>query len=159
MKQNLEGYILSAQRLVMYSDLNAAGRLFGGRLMAWMDEACAMAAMRTMQTKRIVTKKFGEVIFEAPGLLGDYVEIWCRPERLGVTSLTLVCRVLARSIAPEHVEQICRSTVVYVAIDEHGRPAPWRAAHGRTCAAPEGAPGSEAGRHPGSEGTRQVEER
>ena len=94
--------------------------------MAWMDEACAMTAMRIMHTKRIVTKKFGEVIFEAPGLLGDYVEIWCKPERQGRTSLTLSCRVLARSIAPEHVEAICRSTVVYVALDENGRPSPWR---------------------------------
>lgn len=126
MEPPLDGYIISAQRLVMYSDLNAAGRLFGGRLVAWMDEACAMTAMRIMQTKRIVTKKFGEVVFEAPGLLGDYVEIWSKPTRLGITSLTLSCRVLARSIAPERAEPICRSTVVYVALDEGGRPAAWR---------------------------------
>ena len=67
----------------MYSDLNAAGRLFGGRLMAWIDEATAMAAMRIMGTKRVVTKKFGEIVFEAPGMLGDFVEIWCRPEKRG----------------------------------------------------------------------------
>ena len=126
MQENLEGFVLSAQRLVMYSDLNAAGRLFGGRLMAWIDEATAMAAMRLMGTKRIVTKKFGEVVFEAPGLLGDLIEIWCRPEREGTTSLTLDCRVLVRTIDPDAARRICRSTVVYVALDAEGRPTPWR---------------------------------
>ena len=128
MKEPAEPEILAAQRLVMYSDLNAAGRLFGGRLMAWMDEACAMTAMRIMRTKRIVTKKFGEVIFDAPGFLGDYVEVWCRPERRGTTSLTLACRVLARAVTSDHAEAICRSTVVYVALDEQGRPEAWRQA-------------------------------
>lgn len=122
----LDGYVLAAQRLVMYSDLNFAGRLFGGRLMAWIDEATAMAAMRIMRTKRIVTKKFGEVVFDAPGLLGDYVEIWCRAEREGVTSLTLDCRVIVRTIHPEVTRQICSSSVVYVALDEAGKPTPWK---------------------------------
>jgi acyl-CoA hydrolase len=127
---NLDGYILCAQRLVMYPDLNAAGRLFGGRLMAWIDEATAMAAMKIMGTKRVVTKKFGEVVFEAPGLLGDLVEIWCRAEKEGTTSLTLDCRVLVRSIQPAAARQISSSNVVYVAIDEEGRPRPWRASPG-----------------------------
>jgi acyl-CoA thioesterase YciA len=126
MENALQGYILSAQRLVMYSDLNAAGRLFGGRLLAWIDEATAMTAMRIMRTNRIVTKKFGEVVFEAPGMLGDFVEIWCRPEREGTTSLTLDCRVMVRKVHSEEAKQICRSTVVYVALDEAGRPKPWR---------------------------------
>jgi acyl-CoA hydrolase len=121
-----QGYLLSARRLVMYSDLNAAGRLFGGRLMAWIDEATAMSAMRIMRTNRLVTKKFGEVVFEAPGLLGDSVEIWCRPEHEGTTSLTLDCRVLVRKVHTDEAREICRSTVVYVALDESGRPKPWR---------------------------------
>jgi acyl-CoA hydrolase len=126
MENALQGYILSAQRLVMYSDLNAAGRLFGGRLLAWIDEATAMTAMRIMRTNRVVTKKLGEVVFEAPGLLGDFVELWCRPEREGTTSLTLDCRVMVRKVSSEEAKQICRSTVVYVALDEAGRPRPWR---------------------------------
>jgi acyl-CoA hydrolase len=110
----------------MYTDLNAAGRLFGGRLMAWIDEATAMAAMRLMKSKNIVTKKFGEVVFDAPGKVGDFVEIWCRPEAEGRTSLTLDCRALVRTIQPEGVKQICRSTVVYVALDSSGRPRRWK---------------------------------
>jgi len=119
-------YFLATRELVMYTDLNAAGRLFGGRLMSWLDEASAMAAMRIMSTKNVVTKKFGEVIFEAPGMLGDFVEVWCRATKKGNTSLTLDCRVLARDVKQDSVRQICTSNVVYVALDENGHPCPWR---------------------------------
>jgi acyl-CoA hydrolase len=123
---DLQGYTLAAQKIVMYPDLNAAGRLFGGKLMSWIDEATAMTAMKAMRTRNVVTKKFGEVVFDAPGLLGDLVEIWCRPEREGTTSLTLDCRVLVRRESGQREAQICHSSVVYVALDDAGRPKPWR---------------------------------
>jgi len=121
-----QDFIFADRRLVMYQDLNAAGRLFGGELMRWLDEATGLVACRIMGTKSIVTKKFGEVLFEYPGMLGDSVEIWCRVAREGTTSLTLEARVLVRGVAPEILHEICRSTVVYVALDEGGRPTPWK---------------------------------
>ncbi len=121
-------FIFASRRLVMYSDLNSAGRLFGGQLMAWLDEATAQVAARVMRTQNLVTKKFGEVVFDHPGKLGDSVEIWCRVAKEGTTSLTLDCRVLVRKVSPESLHQICHSTVVYVALDETGRPAAWRKA-------------------------------
>lgn len=126
MTENQQNNTFVTERLIMYSDLNAAGRLFGGRLMAWLDEASAMAAMRVMNTKSVVTKKFGEVVFEAPGMLGDYVEIWCHPVREGTTSLTLDCKVIVRDVRENTVREICTSNVVYVAIDENGRPRAWK---------------------------------
>jgi acyl-CoA thioesterase YciA len=119
-------FLFASRNLVMYDDLNAAGRLFGGELMRWLDEGVAQVAARIMATKNLVTKKFGEVIFEYPGKLGDSVEIWCRVEKKGTTSLTMDARVLVRGVAPETLHQICRSTIVYVAIDRRGRPEPWR---------------------------------
>lgn len=133
-------YIFATRRLVMYPDLNSAGRLFGGKLMAWIDEATAQAAARIMHTKSLVTKKFGEVVFDHPGKLGDSVEIWCRTLKEGTTSLTLDCRVLVRSLAPETLHQICRSTVVYVALDQSGRPMPWKDPASRPGEPPAGAP-------------------
>jgi acyl-CoA hydrolase len=65
-------------------------------------------------------------VFDHPGRLGDSVEIWCRVERAGTTSLTLDTRVLVREIAPEKLHQICQATVVYVALDKAGRPMPWK---------------------------------
>lgn len=132
-----EEFVLAARRLVMYSDLNPAGCLFGGLLMSWIDEAAGMVAMRVMKTKRVVTKKFGEVVFDAPGNLGDFIEIWCRPTHEGRSSLTLDCRAVVQAIdevqaaaglavEPARAEQVCSSTVVYVALDANGRPRAWR---------------------------------
>ena len=119
-------FLFATRRLVMYQDLNAAGRLFGGQLMRWLDEATAQIAARIMGTHNLVTKKFGEVVFDHPGRLGDSVEIWCRVEKTGTTSLTLDARVLVREIAPENLTQICQANVVYVALDKSGRPVPWK---------------------------------
>lgn len=127
-------YLFASRRLVMYPDLNAAGRLFGGQLMGWLDEATAQVAARIMGTKNIVTKKFGEVLFDHPGMLGDSVEIWCRVAHEGTTSLTLECLVLVRGLSPEPgretLRQICQSNVVYVSLDAAGRPRPWKAGAG-----------------------------
>jgi len=119
-------FIFANRRLVMYQDLNAAGRLFGGELMRWLDEATGQVASRIMGTKDLVTKKFGEVVFDYPGRLGDSVEIWCRTFHEGTTSLGLEARVLVRGVKPETLHQICHCTVVYVALDATGRPAAWR---------------------------------
>ena len=125
---DLEGYELAGRKIVMYPDLNFAGRLFGGQLMSWIDEAMATMAMSRMGTKNIVTKKFGEIVFDAPGLLGDVVEIWCVPVKEGSTSLTFDCRVVVSRGESSRLEQIGSSTVVYVALDDEGTPAPWRKA-------------------------------
>ncbi len=126
---DLDGYTLATRQLVMYPDLNAAGRLFGGQLMSWIDEGAAMVAMQIMGTERLVTKTFGEIVFDAPGCLGDVVEVWCRTLREGRTSLSMECRVVVRSSSSasgNRLRQISSSTVVYVALDADGRPKPWR---------------------------------
>ena len=123
---DLTGYTLASRNIVMYPDLNAAGRLFGGQLMSWLDEASAMAAMQIMRTKRVVTKKFGEIVFDAPGKLGDVVEIWCRPAREGRTSLTLSCTVVVQPGGSAGPRRIGHSEVVYVALDDDDAPTSWR---------------------------------
>ncbi len=123
---DLDGFCLATRKIVMYTDLNSARRLFGGRLLSWIDEAAAMAAMKMMRTQNLVTKKLSEVVFDAPALPGDLVEIWSKPGREGRTSLTLDCRVVVRGVESDSVRQICSCALVYVAIDEAGRPRPWR---------------------------------
>ena len=53
----LEEYQLCTRNMIMYPDLSVAGRLFGGKLLSWIDEAMAMQAMSIMKTQHIVTKK------------------------------------------------------------------------------------------------------
>src|SRR5437868_12568662 len=72
------GYFRSYRRIVMYEDLNAAGSIFGGKLVAWIDEGSAIFASCQMNARRVVTKKISELIFNQPAKLGDVLEIWCK---------------------------------------------------------------------------------
>lgn len=118
-------YYSLSRRLIMNEDLNAAGRLFGGRLMEWVDEAAALFCMTQMGTRHIVTKKISEVIFNEPADLGDVLEFLCRVKQGGRTSLTVECLVMTKQIdGNERKRLIVQCDLVFVAIDKHGRPSP-----------------------------------
>ena len=124
----------------MYEDLNSAGTIFGGRLVAWIDEGTAIYASCQMNARRIVTKKISELIFHQPAKLGDMLEIWCKVAQAGRTSLTISVLVTRRSFAddnatigPNHYEtksdtEICRCELVFVAVDAKGKPRLWNKA-------------------------------
>lgn len=125
------GYERVYRKLVMFADLNAAGTIFGGQLVSWMDEAAAIYAGEKMHTRRIVTKKISELIFNQPANLGDLLEIWCRVTKEGRTSLTASVLVVRRSTRTDEdvftqVGEVCASEFVFVATDEEGRPKEWK---------------------------------
>lgn len=128
---HIRGYERAYRKLVMYGDLNAAGTIFGGTLVSWMDEASAIFAGEKMRTRRIVTKKISELIFNEPANLGDLLEIWCKPTREGNTSLTISVIAIRRSTKNDdddelmRAAEICASEFVFVAVDQTGRPRPW----------------------------------
>ena len=122
---DLAGFTMASQSMVMYPHLSRFDRLFGGQLLSWMDEGCAMTAVKLTGSHRVVTRKMTEVVFEAPGLLGDIIEIWCKPTHAGRTSLTLACQAVVCRDGAAQRSVICRCEVVFVVLDEHGRPTPW----------------------------------
>jgi acyl-CoA hydrolase len=118
-------YFSMSRKIVMGADLNGAGRLFGGRLMEWVDENAALFCMAQMGTRQIVTKKISEVIFNQPADLGDVLEFLCRVKDAGRTSLTAECLVMTKRIAPADKQKlIVACDLVFVALGPDGRPAP-----------------------------------
>lgn len=125
MNSELDGFERCDRRLIMYPDLNAQGRLFGGRLLEWVDTAVAGYVIDLTDTKDVVTVRFGEVIFEAPGQLNDVVEIWCKLEKLGRSSITISTQVMVNPTAGQPRHRICRCEVIFVQTDGRGRSLPW----------------------------------
>lgn len=133
------GYLRSYRRIVMYGDLNSAGSIFGGQLVAWIDEATAIYASCQMNARRIVTVKISELIFNQPAKLGDMLEIWCKVVKRGRTSITISTVVNRRSFADDPANsdtvinryelkpeaEICRCELVFVCVDEKGHPRLW----------------------------------
>jgi acyl-CoA hydrolase len=113
-----------SRNIVLSPDIGINGRLFGGKLLSWIDEAAALYAMDIMKTGNIVTKFISNVDFVTPAYLGERVYILCEEEKRGKSSLTINCKVdVTRHDNTK--ENICNCQLVFVSIDDTGQPIPW----------------------------------
>jgi len=108
-----------SRRLVMPTDLNSRGTLFGGRLLAWIDEECSVYAAVESGADLVLTKYISEMDFQSPAYLGDVVQIGVEITSSTRVSITLKCTV--RELRTKRkIVKIDR--LVFIAIDEKGRP-------------------------------------
>jgi acyl-CoA thioesterase YciA len=116
-----------AIRVVMLpKDTNQLGTIFGGVILSHLDLAGGVEARRHSDRK-FVTKVMENVEFLAPVYLGDLVSFYTRTLRLGTTSVTVEVEVEVERTSPHGdntTVQVTSARVVYVAIDESGRPTP-----------------------------------
>src|SRR6476646_11144153 len=78
--------------IVLPSHANALGTIFGGRIMAWIDIAAAIAAGRHAR-RVVVTASIDALHFLAPVKLGHYVHIRAMVNFAARTSLEVGVRV------------------------------------------------------------------
>ena len=109
------------RKLIKPEDLNGRNTLFGGRLMSWIDEECAIYCACQMKTHQIVTKYISEMNFMSPAYQGDMIEIGVETISVGRTSLTLSA-VVRNKDTKENLIQVDR--LVFVSVDAAGRPVP-----------------------------------
>ena len=119
------GIIFRSRKMVKSEDLNGRNTLFGGRLMAWIDEECAIYCACQMNTANIVTKYMSEMNFQAPAYQGDVIEIGVATLDIGTTSLTVTC-VVRDKVTKREIITIDK--IVFVCVDREGR----AAAHNNT---------------------------
>ena len=113
------------RKWVKPEDLNANGTLFGGRLLAWIDEEAALYSVIQLENPRVVTKFMSEINFTSSARQGDIVEIGIEVVKFGNSSLTLNCKVRNKMT---HETIITVDNIVLVSLDEDGKPKP----HGKT---------------------------
>jgi acyl-CoA thioesterase YciA len=103
-------------------DTNAAGTIFGGVILSLIDLAGGIEA-RKQGNKRFVTVAMKEVIFKRPVYVGDIVSLYTRTTRVGDTSVTVKVDVeVQRGTDPSLHELVTQAEIVYVAVDESGKP-------------------------------------
>lgn len=118
----LEGFTLITRRLCLIKDTGHAGVLWGGNMMAWVDEAGAIYSAQLAKNKFMVTKAFTEIDFKRQVKPGDFVEFWGKVVRWGETSLSVELKVLAwRPEKPNARNEVLDVTGVFVALDDKGR--------------------------------------
>jgi acyl-CoA thioesterase YciA len=108
----------------MKKDIGVHDNLFGGIMMAWLDEAGAAFVTQKIDTPRVVTLKISEVIFKEPVKVGQLIKIYGEVVKVGNTSITV--RLEARRHKPNSGKQRVAANleVVFVRIDEEGEPTP-----------------------------------
>ena len=103
-------------------DTNAHGTIFGGVILSHLDLAGGIAASR-VAARNFVTRAMRTVEFIAPVYVGDVVSFYTTVLRQGTTSITVTVSVEAeRGRDPRQRVKVTEAEVVYVAVDEAGKP-------------------------------------
>lgn len=114
-----------SRKIIKPQDLNAHGTLFGGKVLAWIDEEAAIYVSCQLGRGNIVTKFMSEIDFVSSAELGDIIEIGMETVKFGKSSITIKCEVRHKF---NHRVIIRIDKIVFVHLDEKNRPAP----HGLT---------------------------
>jgi acyl-CoA thioesterase YciA len=110
----------------MPADVNPAGDIFGGWVMAQVDIAGGQVAMRRARG-RVATVAVNSFQFKQPVSVGDVVSFYADIVAVGRTSITVDVAVFAeRNPAAPVVVKVTEAILTYVALDAGGakRPVP-----------------------------------
>jgi uncharacterized protein (TIGR00369 family) len=108
-------------RAMLPSDANPWGNVHGGEIMKLIDSCAGIAAQRHARS-RVVTARIDELSFVAPVVVGDLVTARASVNEVGRTSMEVGVRVEAENTLTGKVVHVASAYLVFVAIDEQGRP-------------------------------------
>jgi uncharacterized protein (TIGR00369 family) len=108
-------------QLMQPEHANTHGNVHGGWIMKLVDEAGALACMRHAQ-RRVVTVAVDQMLFREPIRIGDLVTLTAEVSYFGRTSMEAEVHVVAENPVTGECTHTNTAYVVYVALDEQGKP-------------------------------------
>ena len=104
-------------------DANMGGTIFGGWIMSHVDIAGSVPAL-VRAIGAVVTRAVDSFEFKKPVYIGDLVSCYADVVSAGKTSIKVRVEVYAERMYHGVTEcvKVTEATLVYVAIDEHGKP-------------------------------------
>ena len=110
-----------SSEIILQSDLNSMGHLFGGRLVSMIDKVAAICSMRHVQGP-VVTLSIDNLIFRRPVRAGSILTVKGGVNRVFKHSLEV--GVVAHSLPPglAEPEHVCTAYLTFVALDAAGKP-------------------------------------
>ena len=103
--------------------INFGGKVHGGTVMKWIDEAGYACATRWAK-RYCVTVSVGSIRFQRPIIIGDLVEVEARLAYTGNTSMNISVEVRAGDMKTGQMQVITECVVVFVAVDADGKSIP-----------------------------------
>ena len=110
-------------KLLQYKDINGYDRLFGGRLMEWIDEAAGIAAGRHC-SGFITTACIDTLQFKHPAYLNDLVVIIAKVTYVGRTSMEVRVDSYVEDYKTGVRHLINHAYLTEVHVDAQGKPIP-----------------------------------
>jgi len=107
--------------LMMPHHANLMGNVFGGVILALVDRAAAVAAIRHAG-KQCVTVSVDKVDFKEPIHVGELVTAYSRVNFAGRTSMEVGVKIIAENVLTGDKRHTNSCYVTYVALDDKGVP-------------------------------------
>ncbi|HEU4962603.1 MAG TPA: acyl-CoA thioesterase [Bacilli bacterium] len=107
--------------IVLPPDTNHHGNIFGGKVMAYIDDIAAISAMRHCR-HQVVTASTDSVDFLEPIKEGDAICLESFVTWTHKTSMEVFVRVVAEELTTGKRRVTATSFLTFVAVDETGRP-------------------------------------
>ena len=107
--------------IIRPTDLNSAGRLFGGTLMTWIDETAALVGRRHAQM-HVTTGSVDNLKFLQGAFLQDTIVLNGKVTHVGNTSMEIKVETYVEHNSGQR-ELINRAFLTLIGLDENNRPA------------------------------------
>lgn len=108
-------------KVVLPNDTNQLNNLFGGQLMAWMDEIAAVSAHRHCK-RVVVTAAINNVAFKSPIALADIVTLEAKVSRAFTSSMEVFIDVFVEDRITGVKRKSNEAIFNFVAVDQNGSP-------------------------------------
>ncbi|MCU9611944.1 acyl-CoA thioesterase [Caldibacillus lycopersici] len=106
---------------VFPQDTNMHGTLFGGKLMAYIDDIASISAAKLCRAP-VVTASIDSVDFIKPIVEGDAVTLEAMVTWTGRSSMEVVVKVTSEHLLTGEKSMAALSFLTFVALDDNGRP-------------------------------------
>ena len=120
LKRSPQESVVTATHLVLPEFTNARGTIFGGQLMAWMDIAAAICAIRHCRVP-CVTVSVDQLNFIAPVLSGHICIITARMTYIHVSSMEIFVQAESESPLTGERTTACSAYFTFVAKSDKGK--------------------------------------
>ncbi len=107
-------------KVVLPNETNTLGKLFGGALLAWMDEIAAVSAHRHSK-QIVVTSSINHVSFDIPIDLGAIVTLKAKVSRAFTSSMEVVIDVSVEDRKTGERKKSNQAIYTFVAVTKEGQ--------------------------------------
>lgn len=113
---------LISTKLCKTSDIGVNDNLFGGTMLAWLDEAGGILASCICHSPNVITLKMDQVVFKEPVKVKEQIRIYGKADRIGKTSVSIFLDARRVNFKTGDEVTVCSTNMIFVRIDEQGKP-------------------------------------